>query len=94
MPAFASPLLMNPGKQEWPWHTRPESGMDGQGNTVPAETAGSHEFVVQTRGQERADRRASARETPHEPGFAISRAMTRPDDIGRLFQPPAGSCRN
>jgi hypothetical protein len=94
MPTLASPLLMEPGNQEWPWHVRPESGMDGQGNTVPAGTAGSHEFVVQTRGQERAERRAWAGETPHEPGFAISRAMTRPDDSGLLFQPPACSCRN
>jgi hypothetical protein len=76
MPAFASPLLMNPGNQEWPWHARPEIGMDGQGNTVPARTAGSLEFVVQTRGQERAERRASAGETPHEPGFTFSRAVT------------------
>jgi hypothetical protein len=38
MPAFASPVLMNPGNQEWPWHARPESGMDFEGNTLLAGT--------------------------------------------------------
>jgi hypothetical protein len=48
-----------------------KSHKDCYGNTVPARTdvktgtAGSYEFVVQTRGLEWAERMASAGETPH-----------------------------
>ena len=47
------------------------SHKDAYGNTVPARsdvkagTAGSYEFVVETRGLELAERMESAGETPH-----------------------------